>query len=103
MPDGTLVDMPDELSPELGKRLRAFQSSGGKKPEDQLSAGMAQLEQLQPSVKPKPVAAPSFGQRLLGAGETALTMGTGSIAAPVGQMAGIARGLVGGNYGTPQG
>lgn len=73
-------------------------------PEDQLAEGMRQLERLQPSVAPKPAPpAPSFGQRLLGAGETALTMGTGSIAAPVGQLAGIARTLTGGNYGTQRG
>lgn len=28
MPDGALVDMPDQLTPELGSRLRAFSSKG---------------------------------------------------------------------------
>jgi len=32
MPDGTVVEMPDQLDPALGARLRAFQQSGGKPP-----------------------------------------------------------------------
>jgi hypothetical protein len=37
MPDGAVVDMPDQLTPELGSRLRAFQT--GKKPETDTSFG----------------------------------------------------------------
>ena len=71
---------------------------------DRLDAALAELEKIQPSTAPKTQpTAPSFGQRLLGAGETALTLGTGSVAAPIGQVAGVARSLLGGHYGTQQG
>lgn len=56
MPDGTLVDMPDNLSPDQGKRLRAMLSGAPKTPENQLAAGMTQLEQVEPgrTVEPTP-------------------------------------------------
>lgn len=33
MPDGALVDMPDQLTPELGSRLRAFSTKGAATPD----------------------------------------------------------------------
>jgi hypothetical protein len=33
MPDGTVVDMPDQLDPAMGQRLRAFQSKAAPSPE----------------------------------------------------------------------
>jgi hypothetical protein len=49
---------------------------------------------------------PSLGEQLVGAGETALTLGTGAIGGTIGMLAGEAKGLaeqiLSGEYGTPQ-
>lgn len=72
-------------------------------PEAELSP-MDQLQKIQPSAPAKPeVAAPSFGQKLLGAGEAALSAGSGLVAAPISALAGVGKGLIGGKYGTPEG
>jgi len=53
------------------------------------------------------VPAPTIGQQIIGAGETALTLGTGMTGGAVGTAAGTIRGLAGavmrGDFGTPQG
>lgn len=45
----------------------------------------------------------TLADRWRGAGETALSVGTGMIATPVGAIAGIVKGVTGGKYGTPEG
>lgn len=45
----------------------------------------------------------SLMERVQGAGEAALALGTGIVAAPVGAAAGLVRGLTGGKYGTAEG
>lgn len=45
----------------------------------------------------------SLMERVQGAGEVALALGTGIVAAPVGAAAGLVRGLTGGKYGTAEG
>lgn len=79
MPDGTDVDMPDDLSPEQGKRLRALIESQ-KKPEKE---GL-------------------FAQTL-GPAEAALATVSAPVAALAGNVAGAVRTLTGGKYGTPEG
>jgi hypothetical protein len=60
-----------------------------------------------PAVRPAaPTASPTMGQRMLGAGEAALSMVTGAIGAPLGMIqgtgAGLAREILSGQFGTPQ-
>jgi hypothetical protein len=53
-----------------------------------------------------PPAQPSIGQQIVGAGETALTLGTGAVAGTLGTLAGTLQGLsqqiLSGNFGTPE-
>jgi hypothetical protein len=56
MPDGVVVEMPDQLPPELGQRLRAFQNAHGAK--------------AAPAEAPPDTNAP-LGRYVLGAGEAA--------------------------------
>lgn len=64
--------------------------------------GVITNEQPQQQSKPDP----TLGQQLLGAGEAALTLGTGAIAAPVASVIGTigqaGREVVGGDFGSPQ-
>lgn len=78
MPDGQVVDMPNQLTPELATRLKALQSS---------------------SVAAKPVDKPIEPPRgllnrtadtLYGSGEAGLNLVTGAIAKPVSDVAGLA-------------
>jgi hypothetical protein len=53
-----------------------------------------------------PPAQPSIGQQIVGAGETALTLGTGAVGGTLGTLAGTLQGLsqqiLSGNFGTPE-
>jgi hypothetical protein len=53
-----------------------------------------------------PPAQPSIGQQIVGAGETALTLGTGAVSGTLGTLAGTLQGLsqqiLSGNFGTPE-
>ncbi|WP_202741479.1 hypothetical protein [Acinetobacter sp. 'aerobic (ED)'] len=64
--------------------------------------GVITNEQPQQQTKPNP----TLGQQLLGAGEAALTLGTGAVAAPVASVIGTlgqaGREVVGGEFGSPQ-
>lgn len=60
-----------------------------------------------PAVRPAaPTTPPTLGQRVLGAGEAALSMVTGAVGAPLGMIqgtgAGLAREILSGQFGTPQ-
>lgn len=54
----------------------------------------------------QPPAQPSIGQQIVGAGETALTLGTGAVGGTLGTLAGTLQGLsqqiLSGNFGTPE-
>jgi hypothetical protein len=54
----------------------------------------------------QPSAQPSIGQQIVGAGETALTLGTGAVGGTLGTLAGTLQGLsqqiLSGNFGTPE-
>lgn len=83
MPDGTVVEMPETLTPELATRLKALQSSAGTTQEK---------PQVKSEVKPpesdmQKLLHPS---NLLGAGEAVLNAGTSFIAKPVSEIAGLA-------------
>ncbi|MCH7391810.1 glycoside hydrolase family 24 protein [Acinetobacter dispersus] len=66
--------------------------------------GKGVITNEQPQLQAKPEQ--TLGQQLLGAGETALTLGTGAIAAPVASVLGTigqaGREVVGGEFGSPQ-
>jgi hypothetical protein len=59
----------------------------------------------QQQIAPQP-AQPSIGQQIVGAGETALTLGTGAVGGTLGTLAGTLQGLsqqiLSGNFGTPE-
>lgn len=80
MPDGTEVEMPDNLSAEQGQRLRA----------------------LMHSAKPKEKEDEPFGNAL-GQAEAALATVSSPVAALAGNVAGVVRSLTGGKYGTQEG
>lgn len=77
MPDGAIVDMPDTPSPDQITRLRSIQS--------------------------KPKSESGVLDKAVGAGEAGLSMATGFAGSLAGNVAGAARTLTGGKYGTPEG
>lgn len=68
----------------------------------------AQGNIIQPTAKQQPQSQPktTLGQDIIGAGETALTLGTGAIAAPIASVVGTlgqaGREIVGGEFGSPE-
>lgn len=78
MPDGEVVNMPDQLSPEQGRRLRAMLA--GKPAESKFSLGSQR----------------SAWEGIL---EPALTMATGMIAEPIGNIIGAGKEILTGDFG----
>jgi hypothetical protein len=68
------------------------------------TAGQIPGEQVVPSVSP--TAEPTLAERAVGAGETALTLGTGAVGGTLGMLGGTLKGLaeqiLSGQFGTPQ-
>lgn len=102
-------------TPEYDIVVRAYEEA---KMEEGRSAAAIQPGQAIPAPQREPYVAPpstsppvsttppSIGQRVLGAGETALSMITGAVGAPLGIIqgtgAGLAREILSGQFGTPQ-
>lgn len=97
--DGITIDnIPDDVPPDAQElrervaRIRAERAGGT-------------VPAAPPSTRPpEPTRAPTVGERVVGAGETALTMLTGAVGAPVGLAGGALGGLAGailsGQFGT---
>jgi hypothetical protein len=96
LPDGTILEFPDGTTPDVMRSAvqRLKKPSGGNF-SNQIPSGNTTLS---PQAKPD-----SFTQKLGGAGETALAMGTGMVGGVVGPVAGLVKGVTGGKYGTREG
>lgn len=82
MPDGTVVNMPDKLTPEQGARLKA-----------QLEM-QSQAHERRAKDLAKPPESPTSAKNLAGAAvEPMMAMGSGALAAPVSGLAGIGAGI----------
>jgi hypothetical protein len=69
-----------------------------------LQSTQAQREAvLGPEITPKEKRELTAGEKMLGAAETGLTLGTGAISGITGQVAGIAKNIFGGKFGTQEG
>lgn len=82
-------------TPEFDTVAQAYQLAKGEE------GAAATQQQLAPAPQE-----PSIGQQLIGAGETALTLGTGAVGGTLGTLAGTLQGLsqqiLSGNFGTPE-
>lgn len=90
------AEAPDELGQLiLGAPIKKV---GG------LQSTQAQREAvLGPEVTPKEKRETTLGEKALGVGETLATLGTGAVSGVAGQVAGIAKNIFGGTYGTQEG
>jgi hypothetical protein len=68
------------------------------------ASGLDKLPPETPQARPQPAQNnEGIGQRILGAGEAGLALGTGALGGAAGQLYGIGKTLTGGKYGTQQG
>jgi hypothetical protein len=68
------------------------------------ASGLDKLPPETPQARPQPTQNnEGIGQRILGAGEAGLALGTGALGGAAGQLYGIGKTLTGGKYGTQQG
>lgn len=105
-PDGSILDLegPDNATQE--QIMQAAQAAFAQR-QAQRATAPAQVQPYvaPPSVRPpEPARAPTIGERVAGAGETALTLLTGAVGGPVGIAGGALGGLAGailsGQFGT---
>lgn len=96
----TINNIPDDVpsdSADLKARVAAIRAG---------SVAAPAVEQVQPAAQAPSPAAPSFGQKLLGAGEAALSLVTGAVGGPLGMIqgtgTGLAREIMSGQFGTPE-
>lgn len=107
-PDGSILELegPDNAPQE--QIMQAAQAAFAQRQAQRVpAAAPTQPYVAPPSVRPpEPTRAPTVGERVVGAGETALTMLTGAVGAPVGIAGGTLGGLAGailsGRFGTPE-
>lgn len=98
---GVVVQAYEEAKLEEGRAAAAVQ------PGQAMPAPQREPYVAPPTVRPAaPTTPPSFGQRLLGAVETGVSLATGLVGAPLGMIqgtgAGLAREILSGQFGTPQ-
>jgi hypothetical protein len=95
-----VVQAYEEAKLEEGRAAAAVQ------PGQAMPAPQRELYVAPPAVRPAaPTTPPTMGQRIVGAGETALSLLTGAVGAPLGMIqgtgAGLAREILSGQFGTP--
>lgn len=106
MPDGQVVEMPDELTPELAKRLRAMQADSQHSHEEYEDPRLKDVPKPYGQNNPKrsPVKdTSSFLDKAKGAVEAGLATLTSAPAAVLGGMAGAYNAATSGKYGTQEG
>lgn len=103
------INGPEGATKEQAFQILQTQIGGGAppvptRPQDQIPGPIGLPKQAppqQPAIAPPPQG--GFLDALKGAGETALTLGTGAVAAPIGAARGLYEGLTGGKLGTEAG
>lgn len=97
---GGMGQQQTEAPDELGQLILGAPS----KKTSGLQSTQAQREAvLGPEVTPKEKRETTLGEKALGVGETIATLGTGAVSGLTGQVAGIAKNIFGGTYGTQEG